>query len=203
MHRSLLAHRTSVLTSLALALALAACKSTPAPAPEAPPPAPPPAPATPITEYPIKDNFSNLYVSGTTYFSGYATAAGLRAIKERGVQRVISLKTNEEVRDARGYDEAALTTRIGLELVVIPITPATFSQADVDRFAEVFGQGETPTLIHCGSSNTVGGLWAAYLYLKRGVPREDALAAGRAAGLKDPRMMEATQRVLGEAPAPR
>jgi len=57
-----------------------------------------------------------------------------------------------------------------------------------------------PVLLHCSTSNRVGGVLAV-LEAKAGKPVDDAIAAGRKAGLKSDVMVEAVKRVLAE-PAP-
>ncbi len=153
-------------------------------------------PAIAVAEPTLSATLVNPSRSGDTYFSGFPTADGLRAMHAAGVRRVISLRTNDEVMKARQFDERALAEELGIELVVIPVTPASFSPADVDRFAEAYESAETPILVHCGSSNTVGGMWAAYMARKRGLTTADALNAGRAAGLKSPEMTAAAERVI-------
>ena len=90
---------------------------------------------------------------------------------------------------------------LGLTLVVIPVAPDTYSVADIDAFAAAFDHADGPVLIHCGASATVGGVWSGYLVAKRGLSTTDALARGRAAGLKDGPMTDATERVFGEIEA--
>ncbi len=163
------------------------CASAPKPAVQ---------PAVAVAEPPLAGAFVNLSRAGDTYFAGFPTAEGLRAMHAAGVRRIISLRTNDEVMKARQFDERALAEELGIELVVIPVTPASFSAADVDRFAEAYESSSTPILLHCGSSNTIGGMWAAYLARKRGYSDAEALAAGRAAGLKNPEMTAAAERVI-------
>jgi uncharacterized protein (TIGR01244 family) len=157
--------------------------------------------ATPVTDPALADGVAHLSQSGQTYFGGFPTAEGLRAMKARGITRVISLKTNDEVLKAKQFDEAALAKELGLELVVIPVSAATFSPADVERFAAAYEGSTDPVLIHCGSSNTVGAVWAAYLHRFRGMEKSEALDAGAAAGLTNPQMKAAAERVIDASPA--
>lgn len=157
-------------------------------------------PAVAVQESSLAAEVANLSQSGATYFGGFPTADGLRALKARGVTRVISLKSNAEVQAARGFDEAALAKELGLELIVIPVSVKSFSAADVTRFSEAYEGSTGPVLIHCGSSNTVGGVWAAYLARVKGVSKEAAIEQGRAAGLRSPEMQRAAEEVIA-APA--
>ena len=149
----------------------------------------------------LAPEFNNLAIDGTTYFAGWPTEAGLRALAARGVKTVITLKTPDQVLAARGYDPRKVAAELGLTLVVIPVAPDTYSVADIDAFAAAFDHADGPVLIHCGASATVGGVWSGYLVAKRGLSTTDALARGRAAGLKDGPMTDATERVFGEIEA--
>ena len=194
-----------------------AVAATPSPAtPVTPTPTPTPtgasatAPAQRLAQRPvgtarrISDNdlsaeFNNLSADGDTYFGGWPTEAGLRAMSAKGVKLVVALKTPEQVQEARGYDPRALAAELGINLVVIPVSPGSFSPADVEAFAAAYDASNGPVLVHCGSSSTVGGMWAGYLALKRGFSAEKALEAGRAAGLKEGPMGDAAERVVRSA----
>lgn len=143
--------------------------------------------------------FNNLFADGDIYFSGWPSEAGLRAMSARGVKTVIALKTPEQVMDARGYDPRKLAPQLGIDLIVIPVSSDSYDLATVERFAKAFDGTKGPVLIHCGSSSTVGGVWSGYLFAKRGVPAEQALELGAAAGLREGPMSDAAERVIGSA----
>ena len=151
----------------------------------------------PVVEPELADEFNNISRLGDVYFAGYPTEQGLHEMAERGVRTVVSLKTPEQVREARGFDEQAVAEACGMRMVFLPIALDTFSDADVEQFAEIYETSEGPFLLHCGSSNTVGGLWAAYLATRRDVPLDQAMSIGRAAGLHAEVMEQATRRVIG------
>ncbi len=152
-----------------------------------------------ISDNDLSAEFNNLSADGDTYFGGWPTEAGLRAMSAKGVKLVVALKTPEQVQEARGYDPRALAAELGINLVVIPVSPGSFSPADVEAFAAAYDASNGPVLVHCGSSSTVGGMWAGYLALKRGFSAEKALEAGRAAGLKEGPMGDAAERVVRSA----
>jgi uncharacterized protein (TIGR01244 family) len=151
----------------------------------------------PVVEPQLTEQFNNISRLGDVYFAGYPTEQGLYELATRGVKTVVCLKSPEEVREARGFDEQAVADEYGMRLVFLPIAPETFSDADVAQFAEIYETTEGPFLLHCGSSNTVGGLWAAYLKTRHDVPLDQALSIGRAAGLRSEAMEQATRRVAG------
>jgi uncharacterized protein (TIGR01244 family) len=204
-------HAPAICLTALLVAAPIGCGTTPVatPARAAPPASPsaeakaarPVGVATAVTDPSLAAAFTNLSQDGDIYFAGWPTEAGLRALAARGVRTVITLKTVDEITAARGFDARAVAQSLGIELVVIPVRPNSFSAADVTAFAAAFDAARGPVLIHCGSSNTVGGMWAAYLANQRGLAPADALSRGRAAGLRDGPMADATQRVISGAAA--
>lgn len=158
--------------------------------------------ASRVADANLSAEFNNLSADGETYFGGWPTEAGLRAMSAKGVKLVVALKTPEQVQEARGYDPRKVAADLGINLVVIPVSPGSFSAADVEAFAAAYDASNGPVLIHCGSSSTVGGMWAGYLALKRGYTPEKALDAGRAAGLREGPMSDAAERVVQTKPAP-
>ena len=182
--------------------------TTPAPVqPPAQPPSNPPlrtvTTAVRVDDPALAPEFNNLYADGETYFAGWPTEAGLRLMAARGVKTVIALKSAEEVQDARNYDPRKVAADLGITLVILPVRPTTYSVADVEKFAAAFEGAQGPVLIHCGSSSTCGMVWSGYLVAKRGMSASDAVARGRAAGLKDGPMSDAAERVAGELEAKR
>jgi uncharacterized protein (TIGR01244 family) len=99
--------------------------------------------------------------------------------------------------------EAAAIEAEGLRYVSVPLRPESFSTADVDAVAAVLDDPEAgPVLLHCGSSNRVGGV-IAVLAFREGRSAEEALEAGRAAGLSSESMVAAARRVIDEEGAAR
>lgn len=122
----------------------------------------------------------------------------LKALGALGFKTVLDLRTPGEGGPA---NERELVESQGLRYVSVPVTAKSFSLADVEAVEKVVGDPAAgPVLFHCASANRVGAAWAAVL-ARRGMSLDEALAAGRAAGLRSPAMEEAVRRVL-EAPAP-
>lgn len=85
----------------------------------------------------------------------------------------------------------------GLRYVSVPVTAASLSFADVLAIEKVLDDpGAGPVLFHCALSIRVGGAWAI-VQARRGKSLEDALAAGREAGLKGATMEDAVRRLVG------
>jgi uncharacterized protein (TIGR01244 family) len=128
--------------------------------------------------------------------AGQPTDEGLRELKARGFKTVINLRTDAEEGVA---GEEAVVKGLGLRYVRVPITAASFSVEDAKAVRAVLDDpSAAPVLLHCHSSNRVGGVWAVIQALQ-GKSHEQAEAEGRRAGLKSGPMTEAAHRVIGEA----
>ncbi len=145
--------------------------------------------------------FDTISRDGRFYFSSQPTPEGLEAFADRGGRMVINLRTLAEMQEQVAFDEGAyVAEELGLAYTRMPIAPSTFGEEDVDLLADLLGQTRGPVLIHCSSSNRTGGLIAAYAALRRGEPAEEAMAIGRAAGLKaDSEMEKVTRYVIENA----
>ena len=139
-------------------------------------------------------HFNNAFRSGDVCFAGRPADGGLAAAKDAGVKVVINLLTAPEV-ESLGFDEAAQAEAAGLTYVHLPMA-AGVTREIVDRFAETVATNDGDVLIHCGSSNRVGALWAAYSALHGGMSKEDALAHGAAAGMKSEKLRANVEALL-------
>lgn len=139
----------------------------------------------------------NLSHDGSVYFAGQPDAVSLRRLAREGVRAVLNVREPSEL-EHLGFSEAAVVQEAGMQYFSIPLTVASFSTEQVDRLAEVLRQVEGPVLLHCGSSNRAGGLWAAYLARHRGVDLDRAIDLGKAAGLSSESMIDAVLRVAAQ-----
>ena len=73
----------------------------------------------------------------------------------------------------------------GMNYVNIPMTVAGISEEQLAAFTKAIETAQAPVLIHCGSGNRAGAMWASY-QIRKGVDPEVALAAGRKAGMRPP-----------------
>jgi uncharacterized protein (TIGR01244 family) len=131
--------------------------------------------------------------------AGKPSPEALARLKDQGFKTIIDLRS-----EAEGLaEEKAIVEDQGLRYVSVPMTAASFSLADVQAVGRILDDPAAgPVLLHCASSNRVGGVLAV-LEAKAGKPLEDAIAAGEKAGLKSGPMMEAVKRVLAaETAAP-
>lgn len=115
--------------------------------------------------------------------SGQPTPEQFALLSKAGIRRVIQLRPATE--QGTGWEEAAAQPA-GVTFVRLPIDGKDgLTRANVERFAaELAAGGGAPTLVCCGSSNRVGGLFALKAGWLDGKSADEALTIGRSAGLK-------------------
>jgi uncharacterized protein (TIGR01244 family) len=129
--------------------------------------------------------------------AGRPSEQGLQKIKAQGFRTVVDLRAASEEGQA---EERALLESQGLKYVHVPVTPASFSAADVDKVQAILDDSAAgPVLLHCTSANRVGAVWAV-LQARAGKPMDEALAEGKRVGLRSASMIEAAQRVAAPRP---
>ena len=144
------------------------------------------------------EGINNLFRDGLYYFAGQPDEAAFnRLAEDAGITTVVNLRRPQEL-EQLDFDEPAVVEALGMRYVNIPVTPDAFSKADVDRFAAVLAESKGPVLLHCGSANRAGGMWAGYLTLHRGLSLDEALRLGKTAGLRRDTMIEAVRQVAEE-----
>lgn len=113
---------------------------------------------------------------------GQPSRADFEALRSTGYRTVLNLRTDGE----KGYPEgqSALLKELGLREIRIPLTYETLDAKGVDAFrAAVKDPANRPLVIHCGSSNRVGMLFAILAVLDDGRSLEEAEKIGRDAGM--------------------
>ncbi|SEQ78217.1 TIGR01244 family protein [Nitrosomonas sp. Nm51] len=121
--------------------------------------------------------------------SGLIGDGGAPLLAAHGFKTVIDMRTaNEGTRE-----EKALVEGAALIYVNIPMTVANISKEHVEAFTEAMNNSPKPVLVHCGSGNRAGAIWASYL-ISQGADIEEAVEAGRKAGMRPP--MEEKVRAL-------
>ena len=118
-------------------------------------------------------------VNGVTT-AGQPDVAALSIFAEQGYRTVIDIRTEPE---ERGMDEAAVINDLGMEYVLFPIDkPEAINFDNARELSRLIEESEGPVLVHCGSSNRVGALFALQKSLD-GADDEVALEYGREAGM--------------------
>jgi len=103
-----------------------------------------------------------------------------KQLQENGFKTVLDIRTlGEGVAAEKKVIEAAGMSYINLEVSGGTAT----DDAIVEQFSKWVDAAEKPMLIHCGSANRVGTLWAQYL-MKKGVSTEYAIQEGITVGMK-------------------
>jgi uncharacterized protein (TIGR01244 family) len=126
--------------------------------------------------------------------SGQPDADILAIAREAGFTTVIDLRAASE---DRGMDEAAVVEELGMQYVSLPVDGAagvTFENAAaLDKY---LADADGPVFVHCKSGNRVGALFALRA-AAAGASEEEAVAAGKAAGLGS--LEKAVREQLAEA----
>jgi uncharacterized protein (TIGR01244 family) len=114
--------------------------------------------------------------------AGQPSSDQLKQLKQEGFRAVVNLRPSSE---QTGFDEPAETGRLGLRYFHIPVADAGGLTRDaVKALDEVLQDpGNLPVLVHCGSGNRVGALFALRAAWLRGLAVSDAIETGRRHGL--------------------
>ena len=84
---------------------------------------------------------------------------------------------------AYGWDEETTVEGLGMEYIALPIDGRDAINFDnAKKLDEILSQYEKPVLVHCGSSNRVGALFALRENMN-GASDKDSLAFGKSAGM--------------------
>jgi uncharacterized protein (TIGR01244 family) len=132
--------------------------------------------------------------------AGQPAPETLAKLKDMGFRTVVNLRTDKE----GTAEEQKVVEAHGLRYVSVPVTTESLSLADAEAVEKVLHDpSSAPVLLHCASSNRVGAVWAL-IQLREGKSLDEALAAGRDAGLKSPQLEAAVRRLVGppSPPAP-
>ena len=111
---------------------------------------------------------------------GQLTPDALRAAAEAGYATILNLRDPNEMT----FDEAGLVEELGMTYVSLPISgPFDLTAARAYSFDAALRDAERPMIVHCGSGNRVGALFALRATFCKGASVADALVLGREAGL--------------------
>ena len=126
---------------------------------------------------------------------GQPEAGAWAGLAAHGVTTVINLRPQAEM---AGRDEASEVEAAGMRYVEIPVDGAAgITMENARALRSLLDDANGTVLVHCASGNRVGAL-IALSAADEGVPVEEALARGRAAGMTS---TEARVRELLGAPA--
>jgi uncharacterized protein (TIGR01244 family) len=112
--------------------------------------------------------------------AGLLGEGAIAELKSFGFATILDLRGPEEGTAV----ERAAAAAAGLRYLIIPYTAAVPSEAQIAEFGRVVDDaGNRPLMIHCGSANRVGAMWALYR-IKSGTPAQVAFSEGRAIGMQ-------------------
>jgi len=181
---------------LTLAVAFLACGTPAQETAVVPAPAPAPAPVSePVPEPQAKVVFTDLLPNGVeplpgVVAGGQPTREQLDQAAARGLKTVINLRTAGESDIGREDVEAR-----GMKYVALPIIGTEGLTAEnAAALDAALASAEQPVMVHCGSGNRVGALFALRAHYVEGATAEDALAFGEEAGMT--RLKSAVEEIL-------
>jgi uncharacterized protein (TIGR01244 family) len=124
--------------------------------------------------------------------SGQPNEAVLKSFADAGYGTIVDLRMPDE---DRGLDEKTVIEGLGMTYVTLPIGSAEdLSFENAAKLDAIMSGLEQPAVLHCGSGNRVGAL-IALRAKANGASDEDALAAGKAAGMT--RLEDVVRKKLG------
>lgn len=127
------------------------------------------------------------------YFADQPDLAGFELARQAGVTTVIDLRAPSE----REWEARAAVESLGLTYYNVPVVGEQFDPAAFERIEALVEQHHDETiLIHCSSSNRVGGWLAVHLVTRHGLSREEALAVARRAGITKEVIVERVEAYL-------
>lgn len=147
--------------------------------------APEPA-AQPAASSEAEQRLADLLPYGREPWPGILTAGqpsrqDFEMLRERGVRTVINLRVPSE-RGTR--EEPEWMKELGLAYVSIPVAGAAGVNEETARALDLaLENAERPVLVHCGSSNRVGAVFALRAFHLEGKSAEEALEIGRSSGV--------------------
>lgn len=114
--------------------------------------------------------------------AGRLALADVERVRAAGIRHVIDLTPDAETPD---FDEAAAVRDAGLTYSNLPLRgPADLTRENVLAFDALVRDAKRPVLVHCASGNRVGAMAALRAAWVEGRPPDEAVAIGRAWGLK-------------------
>jgi len=129
----------------------------------------------------------NVYKCGNLFFSGQFSAEDLSQISGEGITRIITLRTDGEI----DWDEKGEVQDASIEFLQVPFqTPEALTDEVFTKVRNLLKSNSKKTLLHCASSNRVGGVWLPYRVLNESVDLETAILEAEQIGLRSPSIKE-------------
>ncbi|HMQ10683.1 MAG TPA: sulfur transferase domain-containing protein [Oligoflexia bacterium] len=115
--------------------------------------------------------------------SGQISPQDVPVLKQEGFAHVINLRGQDEMPSP--LEEKTWFADTGIQYHHLNIASANdLSKSNVEAFSQMLANiGSEKTLVHCGSSNRVGAMYALKAYWLDGKNKEESIAIGEQAGL--------------------
>ncbi len=112
---------------------------------------------------------------------GQPTPEQLAAASEAGFETVINIRVPGE---PGTESEQELVESLGMTYVSLPVQgTAGMTEENARALAAALEEAEQPVLLHCGSGNRIGGLFALMAFHLEDKTIDEAMAIGKDAGL--------------------
>ena len=123
---------------------------------------------------------NGVMVSEGILAGGQPTEEQLAGLADAGYKTVINMRLPDE----QGNTQGEAVEAAGMNYVTVPIEGAAgLSEERARAFAEALDAAERPALVHCGSGNRVGALFALKAFYVDGATADEAIQFGLDAGM--------------------
>ena len=121
-----------------------------------------------------------IHQTGQLFLASQPTGDDLKLASERGIKTVLSLRHEDEL----DFDERKVVENLGMRFVSLPWNgEEELTDRIFDQVRSVLRTAEEPMIVHCGSSNRVGGVWLPWRVLDQGVDMATAVKEAKRIGL--------------------
>jgi protein tyrosine phosphatase (PTP) superfamily phosphohydrolase (DUF442 family) len=120
--------------------------------------------------------------------AGQPKAEHFAQLATSGYRTIIDIRPPTE---DRGFDEASVARKAGLEYVNVPVTADTLDDGKFDQIRVLLRDADHPVVLHCKSANRVGAVLIPYLVLDKTKTSREAVDIATRVGLRDNRMARA------------
>lgn len=129
---------------------------------------------------------------------GQVTQEQLAEAAAAGYRTVVSLRMPEELQE---WDEPSTVEGLGMRFLSLPIAGAEgITRENAEKLSALLDEEDLrPMVLHCGSGNRIGALFALIAFDLEGKDAETALRVGKDAGLT--RLEPVVREKLGLPPA--
>ncbi len=125
----------------------------------------------------------NVTQFGNIFLAGQFEKDDIAELKKSGISLVITLRTDGEVK----WDEKSAIEKEGIKFLAVPFrSPDSLTDEVFDKIRAAFKENaKKKVMLHCGSANRVGAVWAAYRSLDQGLGIDAAIEEGKKVGLRN------------------